>query len=107
MATIQIGTTADVPENSIRGVRFVVDGTIIAVFRVGDAWYAIDDTCSHADASLAEGDFDSDELCVECPLHGSMFDLRTGRPRTLPAFEPVKTYKVWAEGIKLFLDNSA
>ncbi len=105
MSPIQIGTLADVPDNT--GKRFVVEGEVIAVFRVGAELYAIDDTCSHADASLCEGDFDPDELCVECPLHGSTFDLRTGRPRSLPAFESVATYKVWAEGATLFVDYPA
>lgn len=105
MPTIQIGALADVPAGT--GRAFVVDGRKIAVFHVDGELYAIDDTCSHAEASLSAGELDPDELCVECPLHGSQFDLRSGRPRTLPAFEPVATYTVYAEGDALFVEYSA
>ncbi|MFV9504645.1 MAG: non-heme iron oxygenase ferredoxin subunit [Oscillochloridaceae bacterium umkhey_bin13] len=104
MPTTQITTLADLTEGT--GQAFDVAGRRIAVFRTADAFYAIDDTCSHAEASLSEGDFDPDELCVECPLHGSIFDLRTGKPRTFPAFEPVATYRVFAEGDALFVEYS-
>ncbi|MCU0494565.1 MAG: non-heme iron oxygenase ferredoxin subunit [Chloroflexaceae bacterium] len=105
MPAFQIGSVADVPEGT--GKTFTVDGHAIAVFRADGDFYALDDMCSHAEASLGAGEVDSDELCVECPLHGSLFDLRTGRPRTLPAFEPVNTYKVWAEGDTLYVEYSA
>lgn len=73
-----------------RGVRVEVAGERIALFRIDDAVYALADRCSHAEASLAEGDvFDTD---VECPRHGSEFDLRTGVPQSLPATRPVAVY---------------
>ena len=68
----------------------------MAIFNVDGEYYAIGDTCSHEEASLAEGDVFSD--CVECPLHGSEFDLRTGKARSLPAVLPVPTYPVKVEG---------
>lgn len=102
MPIVQVGALADLPEGT--GRAFEVAGRRVAVFRAEGQLYAIDDTCSHADASLSLGEFDPDELCVECPLHGSLFDVRTGRPRTLPAFEPVATYRVFAEGAHLFID---
>lgn len=105
MPTIQIGSLADVPEGA--GRAFDVAGRRVAVFRAEGALYAIDDTCSHAEASLSAGEFDPDELCVECPLHGAIFDVRTGVPRTLPAFEPVASYRVFAEGEVLFLEYPA
>jgi nitrite reductase/ring-hydroxylating ferredoxin subunit len=105
MPAIQIGSPADVPEGGAR--RFEVGGTPVAVFRVDGELYALGDTCSHAEASLSEGELDADELCVECPLHGSLFDLRSGQPRTLPAFKPVSTYRVWAEGDGLFVEYPA
>lgn len=77
------------------------------MFRVADEVYAIDDTCSHAEASLSAGEFDPDELCVECPLHGSLFDVRTGAPRTLPAFEPVTVYRAFIEGDTVFVEYLA
>ncbi len=105
MSAIQIGQIADVPEGA--GKAFAVQGHRIAVFRVDGELFAMDDTCSHAEASLSEGELDTDELCIECPLHGSVFDLRSGKPRTLPAFEPVQTYKAYAEGDALFVEYPA
>ena len=105
MAAVEIGMLADVPPGTARA--FAVQGTAIAVFNIDGDLYALDDTCSHAEASLSEGEIDPDELCVECPLHGSQFDLQSGLPRTLPAFEPVQVYKVWHEGDKLFLEFPA
>lgn len=78
-----------------RGVRIDVGDHRIALFRVGDDVYAIGDQCSHAEASLAEGEVFGTE--VECPRHGSAFDLRTGHPDSLPATRPVPTYAVRVE----------
>lgn len=74
--------------------RFDVEGRSLAVVRLGDAVYAIGDTCSHADVSLSGGEVDADECSLECPQHGSAFDLRTGEPSSLPAVRPVPTYEV-------------
>lgn len=75
-----------------RGVRVTIGDHRIAMFRVEDDVYAIGDRCSHAEASLAEGE--RWDLDVECPRHGSEFDLRTGEPGALPATEPVPVYEV-------------
>jgi 3-phenylpropionate/trans-cinnamate dioxygenase ferredoxin component len=65
----------------------------IAVFRTGDGEvYAIDDTCTHQEASLSDGWLEG--CAVECPLHGSRFDLRTGRVDAPPAQRPVRTHRV-------------
>jgi 3-phenylpropionate/trans-cinnamate dioxygenase ferredoxin subunit len=75
-----------------RGIRVEIGEHRIAMFRIGDAVYAIGDRCSHAEASLSEGEvFDGE---VECPRHGSAFDLATGAPQTLPATRPVPVYAV-------------
>jgi 3-phenylpropionate/trans-cinnamate dioxygenase ferredoxin component len=68
--------------------------------------YAIEDRCSHDDGELMEGDVDCDERTVECPRHGSLFDLRTGKPLTLPAYAPVDTFPVSVENgvIKVEVD---
>jgi 3-phenylpropionate/trans-cinnamate dioxygenase ferredoxin subunit len=66
----------------------------IGVFNCDGELFAIEDRCSHDDGPLAEGDWEPDECIVVCPRHGSRFDIRTGRPLTLPAFEPVDTYPV-------------
>jgi 3-phenylpropionate/trans-cinnamate dioxygenase ferredoxin subunit len=91
---------ADVEPGSAR--RFDVDGHHVCVVRLhpeaADEWYAIDDTCSHADYSLCEGDVWEDEREIECPKHGSTFDLRTGEPQSLPATRPVAVYGVRVDG---------
>lgn len=66
----------------------------IAVFNVNGEFHVLDDTCSHAMASLSEGELHSETCAVECPLHGSQFDLRTGEPISLPAVEPVRVHEV-------------
>jgi 3-phenylpropionate/trans-cinnamate dioxygenase ferredoxin subunit len=66
----------------------------IGVFNCGGALYAIEDRCSHDDGPLAEGDWDPEACVVVCPRHGSRFDLQTGIPMSLPAFEAVATFPV-------------
>jgi 3-phenylpropionate/trans-cinnamate dioxygenase ferredoxin subunit len=79
-------------------VKIVRAGELaIGVYNVGGEYYAIEDRCSHDDGPLAEGDFDPERLVVICPRHGSEFDLRTGRPLSLPAYVPVDTYEVVVE----------
>jgi len=74
--------------------RFTVDGTDVAVVRIGDDVYAIDDVCSHANVSLSEGgEVWCDELELECPKHSSAFSLVTGTPSTLPATQPVAVHE--------------
>jgi 3-phenylpropionate/trans-cinnamate dioxygenase ferredoxin component len=78
--------------------RFDVDGFKLCVVRIGDDWYVIDDTCSHEDYSLCEGDVWAEEREIECPKHGSTFSLATGEPQTLPATKPVPVYDVRLDG---------
>jgi 3-phenylpropionate/trans-cinnamate dioxygenase ferredoxin component len=78
--------------------RFDVDGHAVALVRISDDFYAIGDTCSHADFSLSEGDVWEEEREIECPKHGSTFSLATGEPQTLPATRPVPVYDVVVEG---------
>ncbi len=73
--------------------RFDVEGRALAVIRLGDDVYVIGDTCSHADVSLSEGEVDAGACTIECPQHGSEFDLTTGVPRSLPAVRPVPKYE--------------
>jgi 3-phenylpropionate/trans-cinnamate dioxygenase ferredoxin subunit len=76
----------------------------IGVFNCGGTLYAIEDRCSHDNGPLAEGEFDEDRCTVECPRHGSLFDLKTGRPQTLPAYVPVDTFPVIIEDEKIKLE---
>lgn len=74
----------------------------VALFRVEDQFYATDDTCTHAAASLADGYIDGD--IVECPFHSARFCIRTGEALSLPASEPLKTYLVKVEDGAVFVD---
>lgn len=78
--------------------RFDVGAHRIALVRIGEDFYAIGDRCSHEDYSLAEGEVWADERELECPRHGSTFDLATGEPCSLPATKPVPVYGVETEG---------
>lgn len=95
MAELTVCPVEELPPGEVKIVR---DGTLaIGVFNVDGEYYAIEDRCSHDDGPLAEGDFEPDELVVICPRHGSRFDLRTGRPLSLPAYVPVDTFEVKVE----------
>jgi nitrite reductase/ring-hydroxylating ferredoxin subunit len=74
----------------------------LAVFRVGEEFFATDDTCTHAKFSLAEGYVEGDE--VVCALHEARFCLRTGRVLTPPATVPLRTYPVRVEGGEVFIE---
>jgi 3-phenylpropionate/trans-cinnamate dioxygenase ferredoxin subunit len=76
----------------------------IGVFNCAGRVYAIEDRCSHDDGPLAEGEVDEQACTVECPRHGSLFDLRTGKPRTLPDYVPVETFEVIIEDDKIKLE---
>lgn len=77
-------------------VKIEKNGKTICVARVGDQVFAVDDTCSHSDASLSEGDVT--DFKIECWLHGAEFDLRTGEALTPPAVAPLHTYGVHVDG---------
>jgi len=87
--------TSDLPQG--RGKCVELNGKRIAIFHTALGYFAIDDGCTHADASMAEGGL-VDDCTVECPWHGAQFDLKTGAAKTLPAVEPVKPYPVRVTG---------
>ncbi|MGW4897873.1 bifunctional 3-phenylpropionate/cinnamic acid dioxygenase ferredoxin subunit [Kitasatospora sp. NPDC004240] len=76
--------------------RVDLNGVPVTVVRTDEGVFAINDTCSHANVSLAEGEVE--DCMIECWLHGSSFDLRTGKPSGLPATKPVAVYPVKIEG---------
>ena len=95
--------TADVPEGQAR--RYPVDGQQVAVVNLGDKGFrAVDAVCSHAHYFLDEGEVDVEESSIECWKHGSTFDLDRGRPRTLPATQPVATYAVTQDGDDILIE---
>jgi 3-phenylpropionate/trans-cinnamate dioxygenase ferredoxin subunit len=89
----KVATLDQVPVGEAR--RFEVGSLDICLVNLGEAGVrAIGDLCSHAQAWLHEGDVDIEDETIECPMHGSAFDLNTGAARTLPATRPVPTYAV-------------
>jgi 3-phenylpropionate/trans-cinnamate dioxygenase ferredoxin component len=106
MPLVSVGKTGDVPEGEVR--RFEVDGHEIALVNLGDGDFrALGDVCSHAHAHLHEGEVDPDFETIECPRHGSTFDLDSGKPRSLPATAPVPVYEVVVEDdeVKVEIDG--
>ncbi|HEY8373168.1 MAG TPA: non-heme iron oxygenase ferredoxin subunit [Pseudonocardiaceae bacterium] len=79
-----------------------VDGTPVVLVRQGGEVYALYDVCSHAEVALSEGEVT--KRGIECWLHGSCFDLRTGQPSALPATEPVAVFPVDIRGDDVFVD---
>ena len=82
--------------------RVEVDGEPVTLVRLGDEVLAVHDTCSHQEASLAEGEVWDRE--IECHLHGAMFSLDSGAPSCLPATKPVPTYAVTVDGDDVLVD---
>ena len=91
---------SDVPEDEALGVTIGDLG--VAIARDGDEFFAIQDLCSHAAVALSEGEVA--DCTVECWLHGSRFDLRTGKPTGLPATEPVATFPVEVRESDVYVD---
>jgi len=90
---IEVCPLDELPPGTVRIVS--VEGFLtIGIYNCGGALYALEDRCSHDDGPLCEGTWDEDECTVVCPRHGSAFELATGLPRSLPAYEPVQTYPV-------------
>jgi nitrite reductase/ring-hydroxylating ferredoxin subunit len=102
MTQIRVCTVDDVPAGE--GIRVELDALPepIAVFNDEGRFYALSDMCSHAEASLAEGEVANCQ--VECPLHWGRFDLATGRARALPALMPVKAYQVTLSGDEVYVN---
>ena len=104
MAFTKALAAAELPAGG--GTCVVLAGKKIALFHIAGRFVAIDDACSHDEASLAEGHaFEEDGRClVECPWHGARFDLLTGAAVTRPAVKPVKTYATRVENGNVEVD---
>ena len=103
VALVRICRVDDVPEGEVR--RFELDHRPYAVVNLGDEGFrVVDAICSHAHYFLDEGDVDADFETVECPKHGSTFDLNTGWPRTLPATQPVEVFPVKVENDDVMIE---
>ena len=86
----------EIPDGGMR--QYTAHGEPVGVYRVGSDVWAINDICSHEETYLSDGEFDVEDMEVECHLHGSRFDVRNGNVRILPATKPVTAYQVKIEG---------
>lgn len=91
---VKVAVVGEIGEGEMKGV--VVNGEEIVLINLGGEYYALSDVCTHAGGSLSLGTLEEDE--VECPSHGSRFDVRTGAVRGEPAYEPVQSFAVRVEG---------
>jgi len=98
---------SEVPEDG--SLRVELPDVDVAVVNFDGTIYAIEDVCSHAEVALTDGEVEEFDGAptIECALHGSCFDLRTGAPTNLPATEPVPVYPVRVEGDDVLVDVDA
>jgi 3-phenylpropionate/trans-cinnamate dioxygenase ferredoxin component len=100
---VRVCETKDVAPGEAR--RYRLDGREVAVVNLGEQGFrALDAICSHAKYYLDEGEVDVDLETIECPKHGSTFDLNTGNPKTLPATQPVDTFAVTLDGDDVMIE---
>ena len=100
MNTIKLSEFENSPVSTID-----INGTTVAVFKVDEDYYAIQNMCSHAEADLADGEVY--DCKVECPLHGAEFDLKTGEALTLPATKPVSVFRTEIDGDTLIIKGNS
>jgi 3-phenylpropionate/trans-cinnamate dioxygenase ferredoxin subunit len=93
MKEVEVAPADEFPPGSMKLVT-AGPGVYVGVYNCGGELYAIEDRCSHDDGPLCEGEWDVETCTVVCPRHGSAFELASGRPLSLPAFQPVETYPV-------------
>jgi 3-phenylpropionate/trans-cinnamate dioxygenase ferredoxin component len=107
MAFERVCGLSEVPEGG--ALRVELADVDVAVVRYEGQVYALQDLCSHAEVPLSEGDVETFDGAptIECWLHGSCFDLRTGEPTNLPATEPVDVYPVRVEGDAVLVDTES
>ena len=101
MTFVRACAVAEVPIGTAVGIDLGGDADI-AVVNTADGFFAIRDVCSHGEVPLSDGDIDG--CTLECYMHGSRFDLRTGFPLELPATRPVPVYPVRLDGDSIFVD---
>ena len=100
MAFVKVGKVEDVPVGTAK--VYEVGDRAIVVCNVESTFYAIDDVCTHDEASLEQGFLEGCE--IECPRHGARFDVRTGDVTALPAVVPIDTFPVRVDGDDIELD---
>lgn len=98
---VKIGTVADVEPG--RPLVHDFDYDTVVVFQVGDEYFCLEDVCSHQEIALSDGKVE--DCRVECPLHGSWFDLRNGAALNRPAIKAVKTFPIEIRGEDIYVEE--
>jgi nitrite reductase/ring-hydroxylating ferredoxin subunit len=98
---LRLCSTADVPDGE--GLQVTVDDLMVAVFKVGDRYYVIDEHCTHGPGLLSEGDVEGD--IVECNFHHGAFNIRTGQVAAPPCIDPVRTYYTEVREGQIYIDR--
>ena len=93
---VEVARLSELPDGEMKQVT--VRGDLVGLYRVGEDVFAMNDICTHEEAYLTEGEFDPEEFEVECPLHGSRFNVVDGSVRILPATKPEPIYEVKLDG---------
>jgi 3-phenylpropionate/trans-cinnamate dioxygenase ferredoxin subunit len=101
MAFERVCSLEEIPVD--QGLAVTLGAQEVVIARDGDEVFALENTCSHAEVALSEGEVA--DCQIECWLHGSMFDLRTGKPTNLPATEPVATFPIDVRGTDVYVDT--
>lgn len=91
---------AGLVEGQVKVLRW--NGLRIAIIKLNDGYYAVDEMCSHEEESLASGSISDGQ--IECPKHGARFDIKTGEVKAFPAVRPIRTYPVTQENDEIFLN---
>lgn len=99
---VNVADVKDIPSSHMKEVQ--VDGKAICLINIEDRYYAIGNVCTHEGGPLADGTLDGYE--IECPWHGSKFDVRTGEVTCPPASEPESTYEIKIDGNKILIKSS-
>jgi nitrite reductase/ring-hydroxylating ferredoxin subunit len=100
MERIELCSTSDVEIGT--AIKVEKGDLILAVFNLDNAFYVIDDTCTHGPGSLSEG-YITDDI-VECDFHNGAFNIKTGEVAAPPCMIPIKTYKTVVEGNKVYIE---
>lgn len=102
---VEVARLSELEDGTMKQVN--VRGELVGLYRAGEDVFAIGDICTHEHAYLTDGEFDPDELEVECPLHGSRFNVKTGAVRILPATQPEPTFQVKVEGDVIYVGTAS
>ncbi len=99
---VKVCQVGEIPPDGM--VSFEVEGQRVCIVNASEEYFAISDTCTHAETSLSEGHLHVDDCTIECPLHNAVFSLRTGEALEFPAEEPVSTFPVTLETDYLYME---